>query len=109
MFLLRSAFWLTVAFVAFHPRDMDLGATANALSDRAVDAGRQIVAKQILAQALPQNLPNDCALLGCAPASPAPRAVAAASPQNQPAGRPMQDSPVSGPVPFPRPRPSWLG
>jgi len=113
MFLLRSAFWLTVAFVAFHPRDMDLGATANAISSHAEDAGRQIVAQQILARALPtsppQSLDNDCALLGCAPASPAPRAVAAASPQNQPAGRPMQDSPARGPVPFPRPRPSWLG
>ncbi|HVW93800.1 MAG TPA: hypothetical protein VHB74_14495 [Devosia sp.] len=105
MFLVRSAFWLTVAFVAFHPHDVDLGATASALSNRAVDAGRQIVAQQILEK---QILPTDCALLRCAPAAAAPHA-ATASLQNQPAGRPMQDSPVSGSVPFPRPRPSWLG
>jgi hypothetical protein len=115
MFLLRSAFWLTVGFVLVHPHDVDLGATANAISGRAMDAGRQIVAQQIIeSAALPQALAakaisNDCALLGCAPAKPAPRATAAASLQNQPAGRPMQDSPASVPAPFPRPRPGWLG
>lgn len=109
MFLLRSAFWLTVAFVAFHPRDVDLGATANALSDRAMDAGRQIVAQQILENsALPQALSSDCALMRCAPAA-APQVPASASLQVPQTSRPMRDSPVSGSAPFPRPRPSWLG
>ncbi len=35
MFLVRSAFWLTVAFVAFHPHDIDLGATASAVVSQA--------------------------------------------------------------------------
>ena len=57
MFLLRSAFWLTVAFIAFHPRDVDLGATATALSGQAMAAGQRIVVSELLKQ--------DCLSIHC--------------------------------------------
>jgi hypothetical protein len=101
MFLLRSAFWLTVAFIVIHPRDVDLGAAASALSDRAMAAGQQVVVDHILGK--------DCPLLGCAAtvsSRPAPLTASLVTPS---VGSPMQDSPTSRPAPFPRQRPDWMG
>ncbi|HTJ57018.1 MAG TPA: hypothetical protein VL418_05570, partial [Devosiaceae bacterium] len=101
MFLIRSAFWLTVAFVVLHPRDMDIGQTASALSDQAMTAGRQIVAEQVLA--------NSCSFVRCpgpAPGSAAPRApvveTASAARQTIPSvDLTMQGSPTLRPAPVP--------
>ena len=98
MFLLRSAFWLTVAFVAFHPHDVDLGKTATAISGQAIAAGQQIVVSQLLSQ--------PCLVTGCAAGTTpvfvtsSSRLPAAALPEGDMAGRG---------APFPRPRPAWLG
>ena len=43
MFLLRSAFWLTVAFILIAPKDVDLGQRAQDMSAKAIAAGQQIV------------------------------------------------------------------
>jgi hypothetical protein len=97
MFILRSAFWLTVAFLVIAPKDVDLAATASNYSAQAMAAGKQVLVEQILEQ--------DCASLECI----GTRAVAAAVLQEIPSSDPsMQDS-SNSPVPFPRPRPDWMG
>jgi len=101
MFLVRSAFWLTVAFIALHPRDMDLGATASALSGQAMAAGQQLVVAQILNK--------DCPLLSCAPAATAGTMPPAASVSTPSVDLSMQGSPTHHAVPVPRPRPAWMG
>jgi hypothetical protein len=95
MFVLRSAFWLTVAFLVMAPHGANLGGDLSALKDRAVsatvEAGENIVVSQILTS------------------EPAARAVLATASLNTPSvDLPMQDSPTR-PVPFPRPRPDWMG
>lgn len=97
MFLLRSAFWLTVAFIVIAPRDVDLGARANDLSAQALAAGQQVVVSRILEQ--------DCTTVECLGAR---AVVAVALPELPSVGTPMHDSPTD-PVPFPRPRPDWMG
>lgn len=97
MFLLRSAFWLAVAFVALAPKDVDLGARANDYSAQALAAGQQVIASQILA--------NDCNTLECV----GTKAVVAKVLHDIPSfGSSMQDS-SNNPVPLPRPRPDWMG
>jgi hypothetical protein len=98
MFLIRSAFWLTVAFIAFHPKDVDLGATANALSNEAVAAGQRTVVSALLRQ--------DCRPLLCAPDSPTTAAMSISLPA---AGRVLQAPAIDRDAPFPRPRPAWMG
>ncbi len=49
MFLLRSAFWLTVMFLIIAPKDFDLGKAASDASAQALRAGRQAVVQQVLA------------------------------------------------------------
>jgi len=101
MFLVRSAFWLTVAFVALHPHDVDLGATASAVADQAMAAGQQVIAQQIAG--------NRCLIIavGCPPPDghATPRAaVAAAAPVVAASPKITTVMPV-----VPRPRPAWLG
>jgi hypothetical protein len=98
MFLIRSAFWLTVAFIAFHPKDVDLGATANALSGQAVAAGQRTVVSALLGQ--------DCRPLLCAPGSQATAATRISLPA---AGPVLQEPAIDRDAPFPRPRPAWMG
>ena len=47
MFLLRSAFWLTIGFLLVAPHGTDFGAAATALKDQAVEAsleaGQQLI------------------------------------------------------------------
>jgi hypothetical protein len=92
MFLLRSAFWLAVAYVVSGPGPVDLGATANRLSTQAVTAGRELIAAQILG--------SHCFPLAC---SGGP----AAGPIVPSLDTAMQDS--SSLVPLPRPRPDRMG
>ena len=87
MFILRSAFWLTVGFVLVAPHGTDFGAAATSLRDQAVEAGSQLVVSQINAHTLP-------ALIELATPAHADKTV--------------QQSPV-GPTVLPRPRPAALG
>ena len=58
MFLLRSAFWLTVAFILIAPKDVDLGQKAQDMSTQAIAAGQQLIVSQILSA--------ECSTLECA-------------------------------------------
>lgn len=96
MFLLRSAFWLIVAFLVIRP-GVDLKDTADALSATAKAAGQSFIAQQIEAA--------ECTDLQCAGAKAVMSVALSSIPS---AGDPMQ-SPADRPVPFPRPRPDWMG
>ena len=98
MFLLRSAFWLTVAFVVIGPKDIDLGATAGDLSAQAVAAGQKMIVSRILE--------DDCQTIECLTGKAMlATAVTTAFPSIDTA---MQDSSKTL-VPVPRPRPAWMG
>jgi hypothetical protein len=92
MFLVRSIFWLTVAFVIIKP-GVDLQRTAGEVSSQALAAGQQVIAGGI--EAAP------CATLTCIGGKAVLSAAIASVPS---AGVPMHGSPVP-PVPLPRPRP----
>ena len=98
MFLLRSAFWLTVAYFVIAPTHVDLGATTHDLTKRATAAGQQAIISTILD---PQC---DALCVGG-------KAISAATAPDDPSGDPsMQDSlTLEDPVPFPRPRPARMG
>jgi hypothetical protein len=98
MFLVKSAFWLTVAFILVHPKDVDLGAAAASVSSQAMAAGQQMIVAQILK--------SDCPLLTCAAAKPK---LAVAANANPSVDSPMQDSSINRAAPVPRPRPHWMG
>jgi hypothetical protein len=91
MFILRSAFWLTIGFFFVAPHGTDFGAAATSLRNQAVgvglEAGSQLVVSQINAQTLP-------ALIELATPTLAQNTI--------------QQSPV-GPTVLPRPRPAALG
>ena len=99
MFLVRSAFWLTAAFLVLHPGNVDLGATASAVSSQAMATGQAIVVQQILK--------NECSLTKCAPAAPV--LALAASTRAPSVDLTMQDSSAISPAPIPRSRPHWMG
>jgi hypothetical protein len=95
MFFIRSAFWLSLAFVLIAPHGVDLGAMVAAAKDEAMAAGmragQDLVVSQILTPAQTTT------------------ALAIEAIANTPSiDLPMQDSPKSA-VPFPRPRPHWMG
>jgi hypothetical protein len=94
MFILRSAFWLTVGFMIMAPHGTDLGATAGKLTDeavtKAVSAGEDIVG-QILTKKYASTSLID---------------VSAAIPTS--ADLPLQHSPATLVV-FPRSRPAAMG
>ncbi len=94
MFVLRSAFWLTIGFLLVAPHGAaDLGATATALKDEAVTAGlaagQRLIVSQITA---PNSLPD----------------FLLSSPLASSVDVPMQVSPSVQMV-IPRPRPAALG
>lgn len=97
MFLLRSAFWLTIAFLLIRP-DADLRDTAANFSSEAMARGSQFVAAQIEA--------IECDSLTCAGGK---AVLAAALPVSPQAGNPMHASPAFDLVPLPRPRPDRAG
>ena len=97
MFILRSAFWLTVAFVAIAPKHVDLGATAGDFSSRAMAAGQQMIVEQVLK--------TECTTVECIGTKAVVAAVLTEIPSSDSS---MQDSSIN-PVPFPRPRPDWMG
>ncbi len=97
MFLVKSAFWLTMAFIVIRPGGADVGATATALTNQAMAAGQQIVVRQLLA--------GNCALGQCAAPKPTLALATSSSPS---VGLTMQDSSLRT-APIPRSRPDWRG
>ena len=98
MFLLRSAFWLTVMFLIIAPKDQDLGKSVAAASQDALQAGQKAIVAQILA--------SDCSSLECAGGKVALTVLAGN--QLPSIDMPMQDT-SNTPVPLPRPRPDRMG
>ena len=97
MFLLRSAFWLTIAFLVIRP-GVDVGDAAASFSGEAMARGSQFVAAQIDA--------IECHEIQCLGG----KAIAAAALQSpQRAGAPMHALPALSAVPIPRPRPDRAG
>ena len=90
MFLVRSVFWLAVAYLVIKPAvDFD----PNAAADRAMAAGQQVIAAQVDA--------IECDTLQCLGG----KAVLGAAIPNPPSvGPTMQDSPAIEDVPYPMPR-----
>ena len=97
MFVLRSAFWLGVAFLVMAPKGTDFGAAATDLSQQAMAAGQQLIVTEILQ--------NDCNTIECLGGKAAIATVLTSVPSIDPS---MQDS-SNSPVPFPRPRPDRMG
>lgn len=97
MFVLRSAFWLTMAFLMIRP-GVDINAAAGVLTNHAMSHGQQFIAQQIAA--------TDCQSLQCAGGK---ALLAAALPKPPHAGSPMHDSPAPHSVALPRPRPDRAG
>ena len=106
MFLLRSAFWLTIAFVVIAPRNADLGATVSGLTADAMAAGQKAIISQILQ--------SDCTSIECAGGKGILQILGNKSVLLPPGTKsPSVDSPMqdasSLPVPLPRPRPDRMG
>ena len=97
MFLVvRSIFWLTVAYMVIKP-GVDF-VDAQQLSTQAMAAGQQVIAEQI--QAI------DCDSFQCAGGK---AVIAAALQSSPPVGTPMHELPAIRSAPIPRPRPDWAG
>lgn len=98
MFVLRSAFWLTVMFLIIAPKDFDLGKTASEASAQGLKAGQQAIVSQVLA--------SECSTFECAGGKAALTVLAGSK-------FPSVDMPMqvtsNNPVPFPRPRPDRMG
>jgi hypothetical protein len=97
MFIVRSAFWLGLAFVLMAPKGMDFGAAATDLSQQAMAAGQQLIVSQIAN--------TNCDTIECLGGKAVIATVLTEIPSVDPS---MQDS-SNSPVPFPRPRPDWMG
>ena len=99
MFLLRSVFWLTLAFLVIRPgMDVDMGESAASLSREAMARGSLFVAEQI------QSI--ECTEIQCLGG----KALATAALQtNLHVGVSMHGQPADLVVPLPRPRPDHAG
>ena len=82
MFVLKSAFWLTVGFVLVAPHGVNLGAQVSAVKDQAIaagmQAGEQLIVSQIFANspaAIPA--PATAALPTATVVTPASQTIAA--------------------------------
>ena len=98
MFLLRSAFWLTAAFLVIRP-GVDLRATANDVTSQAMARGSQFVSDQINA--------IECDSLQCFGGKAVLSAALPPIPPSDPT--PMHARSKDIPVPLPRPRPDDAG
>jgi hypothetical protein len=96
MFLLRSAFWLVLAFCVMRP-NFDVQSAVASMQVQAMEAGKAVIAEQILEP--------HCDTLECAGRN---ALLAGALNSSLSIDPPMQDS-SNSPVPFPRPRPDWMG
>ncbi|AKR54715.1 hypothetical protein XM25_02630 [Devosia sp. H5989] len=100
-FILKSAFWLTVAFMVIRP-GVDLPAAAGAVTSQALAAGQSAIVQQIDK--------TECDTLQCVggKALLSAAVTSAALPAPAPV-TPMQISTTEATAPVPRPRPAWLG
>lgn len=90
MFIVRSAFWLAVAYMLIKPGvDFD----PHAAADRAMAAGQQVIVQQVAA--------IECDSLQCFGGK---AVLAAAIPHSPSLGTPMHEPPMVQDVPYPRPR-----
>ena len=97
MFLIRSAFWLTLAFLVIRP-GVDVRDTAATISSEAMARGSQFIAQQI------ESI--ECDNLTCIGG----KAMAnAALKTSLVSADPMHQQAVIGSVPLPRPRPDRTG
>lgn len=94
--VVRSVFWLTVAYMVIRP-GVDLP-DGQAMAAQAMAAGSQVVAQQIDKV--------DCADLVCLGGK---TVIAAALQPSASVDTPMHASSTNGPAPIPRPRPDWAG
>lgn len=94
MFLLRSAFWLTVMFIVIAPKGVDLGKTAADASRQALDIGQKAVISQVLAK--------DCGSLQCMGGK------AALAVLSNDSAHLLGGASGEAPVPLPRPRPDRI-
>lgn len=94
MFVLRSAFWLTVGFVLVAPHGTDFGAAATAIKDQAVTAATEAGTDLLTAQLTGKRY-SSTALIDVFTSTPS-------------VDLPMQVSPTV-PAVFPRPRPAEMG
>ncbi len=97
MFLIRSAFWLTLAFLVIRP-GVDVRDTAATISSEAMARGSQFIAQQI------ESI--ECDDLTCIGGKAMANAALKTSPVS---ADPMQQKAVIGSVPLPRPRPDRTG
>lgn len=94
--VVRSVFWLSLAYMVISP-GVELP-DSQALAAQAMAAGSKAVSAQI-----DKVVCADIVCLGG-------KAVATAALQpSPPVGTPMHASPTTGPAPIPRPRPDWAG
>ncbi len=94
--VVRSVFWLTVAYMVIRP-GVELP-DGQALAAQALAAGSQVVSQQVDKV--------ECADLVCLGG----KTVIAAALQSSPSvGTPMHESPTTSLAPIPRPRPDWAG
>jgi hypothetical protein len=99
MFLLRSAFWLTLAFLVIRPGiGADMSDSAADLSRDAMARGSQFIAAQI------ESI--ECSDIQCLGGKALATAALSSSPQ---VGQPMHAVPTQRVVPLPRPRPDHAG
>ena len=99
--LLKSAFWLTAAFLVIRP-GVDLPAAAGSVTAQAMAAGQTAIVEQISK--------TECDSIQCVGGKAL--LTAAVAKVSVPTVTPMQISPAvetREPAPVPRPRPAWLG
>ena len=100
MFVLRSAFWLTIGFLLVAPHGTDFGAAASEAGNQAVAAGAQAAEQIIVSQVLTQPIANAVvSRLSSSVQSKLPSRSLASS---------MQE-PATQSFVFPLPRPAALG
>ncbi|WP_299730069.1 hypothetical protein [Devosia sp.] len=93
MFLVRSVFWLLVAYMVIRPgMDFDPHAAAN----QAVAAGQQLVSEQVDS--------IQCDSLQCFGGKAVLASVLPSLPDTTPVGPTMQEQPTAKDVPYPMPR-----
>ena len=98
MFLLRSAFWLTVMFIIIAPKDVDLGRQVDDASREALALGQKAVVEHVL---------KDCGSFECAGGKAALAVLA--TPKLHSVEAAASDAPNPVPLPRPRPRPDRMG
>ncbi|WP_196259274.1 hypothetical protein [Pelagibacterium limicola] len=99
MFLLRSAFWLTVGFMLVAPTvGADIGTVASQKAGEIAQEGSQAISqgvRSIECESL-ECIIGRTMVLGALETNAAPSSLS-----------PMQDAPSAGPAPVPPPRPDW--